>query len=110
MPAQGVAAPVSKPADADPFPALSAAVAANSLIGPGKVPFHLKFSFELFDLDGKQQEKGTLESWWAGPAGHALEISSPSLGVLHNLGSSALPSPQARRALFLINFLLSALQ
>jgi TonB family protein len=41
-------------------------------------PFLLRFDYELYDLDGKPAEKGTVEQSW-GPKGSQIKIKSPTL-------------------------------
>jgi TonB family protein len=53
---------------------------ATSLDRDGLVPWHLKMSFELNDLKGKPEEKGTIEEWWT-PKGTRLVVQSPSYNV-----------------------------
>jgi len=42
-------------------------------------PWHMRLSFQLFDLQGKPQETGTIEEWWAAPDRARIVITSPSL-------------------------------
>jgi hypothetical protein len=58
---------------------LSAAYTANALTAEGKAPFHIKISFQLFDLNGKESETGTIEEWWVSPSVSRLVVTSPSL-------------------------------
>ncbi len=41
----------------------------NVLTGTGKPPFHLKMTFQTFDVSGKPSVDGSLEYWWAGAEG-----------------------------------------
>jgi TonB family protein len=52
--------------------------AANNLNHEGNTPFHLKMTFQLYDLVGKPSETGTVEEWWA-PNKFKRVITSPSL-------------------------------
>ena len=63
----------------------------NSLVGEGKAPFHLKMSFQLFDLKGQPLEKGVFEAWVASPKAYRLTVDSPSLHdtEVAGLGSSS---------------------
>ena len=97
-------------AQESPFPALAEAVTVNNLPADGKPPFHLKLSFQVFDVSGKPEEQGTLDDWWAGPEGSYVEVSAPSLGTLHTLWPSDLPSDESRRTLYLVRDLLDAVQ
>jgi len=58
---------------------LKAAVAANSLTGEGKQPFHIKINFTMLDMTGKEGESGTVEEWWAAPGVERIVVASPSL-------------------------------
>ena len=85
-------------------------VDANALQKDGKRPFHLKLSFQVYELNGKPGEKGTLDYWWAGPAGNHLDVTSPSLGTVHSLRTDTLPDTTARRSAFLAGELLNDYQ
>lgn len=52
--------------------------AANDLDHDKATPFHLKMTFQLYDLVGKPAEEGTVEEWWA-PHKFKRIITSPSL-------------------------------
>lgn len=52
--------------------------AANNLDHEGATPFHLKMTFQLYDLVGNPAEMGTVEEWWA-PHKFKRVITSPSL-------------------------------
>jgi TonB family protein len=54
-------------------------IEANSLDVKGKTPFHLKISFQLYDLQGKPTDTGTVEEWWAGPGASKTLINAQSL-------------------------------
>jgi TonB family protein len=58
---------------------------ANNLDHDGNTPFHVKVAFQLYDLEGKPVETGTVEEWWA-PHKFKRVITSPSL---NDDGSSA---------------------
>lgn len=53
--------------------------AANNLDIEGRTPFHLKMTFQLYDLAGKPGETGTVEEWWASPQSRRVIVSAPSL-------------------------------
>ncbi len=53
--------------------------AANNLDNEGKTPFHLRMTFQLYDLKGKAAETGTVEEWWAPGYSRRIVIKSPSL-------------------------------
>lgn len=78
----------------------------NSLTGKGKTPFHLAMEFQLYDLEGKASEQGSLEEWWTESDGSSLLISTPSLGTRHSLRLDGLPDDAARRSLYLIGELM----
>ena len=54
---------------------------ANDLESEGKTPFHLKMTFQLYDLEGKESEVGMVEEWWSAPFHKHTAISSQSLNV-----------------------------
>ncbi len=51
----------------DPREILEAAAPFYDFSTPGMKPWHLKASYQLYDLDGKPAEQGTWEYWWASP-------------------------------------------
>jgi TonB family protein len=57
---------------------LHSAIAFNSIDDPQLQPWHLKLSFQLFDVKGEASEKGTIEEWWAGPSSYKVVYTSPS--------------------------------
>jgi TonB family protein len=59
-------------------------------------------TFEMYKLDGKQQESGTIEEWWASPTVHRVTITSPSLSP-----SGVVPPETRMRASYLANLLLA---
>lgn len=75
----------------------------NSLTGKGKIPFHLVMDFQVYALDGKAAEQGTLEEWWTESDGSRVEITAPSLGTLDTRHPADLPNDAARREMFLVN-------
>jgi len=48
----------------DPRAILEEAAKANGLNGPDLRPWHIKASYETFDLKGKPQDSGTYEEFW----------------------------------------------
>jgi TonB family protein len=54
-------------------------VAANDLELKGNSPFYLSMSFQLFDINGKPKETGTLEKWWAAPGSSRYLVHMPGL-------------------------------
>ncbi len=85
------------------------ALEVNSLEGAGKLPFHLKLTFQLYDLNGKPSEQGTLELWWAEGWQPLLTVTTPSLGTLSSLLPEQLSSAEGRRSVYLINQLLQSI-
>jgi TonB family protein len=78
-------------------------VSTTSSLDQEKVgPYHLKLSFQIYDLDGKPTEKGELEQYWT-PHHTDLTIQSPSYSYPH-AGATANDSLRQR---FLINNLLA---
>ena len=62
----------------------------NGLQGLDAGPWHLKASYEVFDTDGKSNDKGTFEEWWVGAKQYKLAFHSPQLsleeyGTLHGI-------------------------
>lgn len=53
----------------------------NSLDLPGKSPFHLKLEFQLYSLEGKPADSGTIEQWWAAPGATRIQITAKSLNT-----------------------------
>jgi len=51
----------------------------NDIDGKGGASFHLKMTFQLFDIAGKPSEKGTIEAWSSSPRSARTVVSSPSL-------------------------------
>jgi TonB family protein len=75
---------------------------ATNLTRDGIRPWHVRMSFQLYDIDGKPAEKGTVEVWYAGKTGERVVVDSPSLNAVW-------PSdhpPQVTRSSFLIDALL----
>ena len=95
-------------ATTSPASPLTEVIAMNALQGKDKQPFHLRMSFQLFDLEGKAFEQGTLEEWWAGPNDVRLDVTTPSLGTIHALRAGGVSQDSARRSIFLIGDLLSS--
>ena len=83
---------------------------ANSLIGKGKIPFHLKMTFQVYGLNAKPSEQGTIEQWWSESDGSRLDITAPSFGVVHSEQWAGLPNDQARRSLYLVGALLTSVR
>jgi TonB family protein len=80
---------------------LHRATALNSIDDPQLKPWHLKLSFQLFDVKGNPTEKGTIEEWWAGPSAYKTVFASPSYtatvigtkeGFFRSKGTTSVPS------------------
>lgn len=54
---------------------------ALALDAAGGAPWHLRMSYDLFDLNGKQLHSGTLEEWWLSPRQYRIVIASPALSL-----------------------------
>ncbi|MES2392200.1 MAG: hypothetical protein V4555_11205, partial [Acidobacteriota bacterium] len=52
---------------------------STSLDREGMHPWHLRISFQLFTLEGKKQETGTIEEWWTSEHDDRVVITSPSI-------------------------------
>lgn len=57
-------------------------VEANSIDLSGRSPFHIKISFDLYDLDGQRKETGSIDDWWVGPKTSKIAITGPSLDAI----------------------------
>ena len=79
--------------------------AANNLDNEGNTPFHIKMTFQLFDLLGKLADTGTVEEWWASASTRRIVISSP---LLDGNGTSVKNESAASsiRARYLVNELI----
>jgi TonB family protein len=80
---------------------LHRAAVLNSIDDPQLKPWHLKLSFQLFDVKGSPTEKGTIEEWWAGPSVYKTAFASPSYtsteigtkdGLYRSKGTTSVPS------------------
>jgi len=52
---------------------------ANTLDREGKTPFHIKISFQLYDLNGKPSDTGDVEEWWIAPGQSKIVVQAGSL-------------------------------
>jgi hypothetical protein len=52
---------------------------ATSLDREGMPAWHLRVSFQLYSLEGKPSETGTLEEWWTSPTVHRTVVTAPSI-------------------------------
>ena len=56
---------------------------SSTLDREGLQPWHLRISFQLYTLEGKPQETGTIEEWWLSPHRAHIVATSPSLSAAH---------------------------
>jgi TonB family protein len=80
---------------------------AESLVRPGSVPWHLRMTFQLFDLKGKASEQGIIEEWWAAPDVYRRVITSPSYSA--TVPGDDTQTKTSRRTKYLVNLLLDQL-
>jgi TonB family protein len=80
---------------------LHRAATINVIDDPQLKPWHLKLSFQLFDVKGAPTEGGTVEEWWVGPSMHKTVYTSPSYtsteiqtkdGFYRSKGESSVPN------------------
>ncbi|WP_433974078.1 energy transducer TonB [Tunturiibacter lichenicola] len=80
---------------------LHSAIILNSIDDPQLKPWHLKLSFQLFDVKGVATEKGAIEEWWGGPSSFKIDYTSPSYtatelhtkdGILRSRGAVVAPA------------------
>jgi len=83
----------------DPRARLEKFIDSTSLDREGVHPWHLRMSFQIYNLDGGRQETGTVEEWWASPTSTKVVISSPSYKLVDG-------KPPTGRTAFLIRQLL----
>jgi hypothetical protein len=57
----------STPPPKDPLAVIDAAVPFYDFSSPELKPWHLKATYQFYDLEGKPAEQGTWEYWWASP-------------------------------------------
>jgi hypothetical protein len=55
------------PMPTDPAAFIAAAAPLNGLDAPDMKPWHIKVNYQTFALDGKPDDEGTFEEWWAAP-------------------------------------------
>lgn len=77
--------------------------AENNLDTEGNEPFHLQMQFQLFDLEGKPDDEGTLDLWWSAEKSF-VHVQSPQMTKL--MGALDTPSPELLREQYLIRSLL----
>ncbi|MFT4112557.1 energy transducer TonB [Silvibacterium sp.] len=63
----------------DPKELLSLAREVNGLSSSDMKPWHIKYSYQTFDSDGKQVNQGTFEEWWVAPDKYKREWVSTHL-------------------------------
>jgi TonB family protein len=77
----------------------------TSLLRDGMRPWHLSMTFDLYTLDGKKKESGTIEEWWVSPTQRRLVIASPSFNqTIPNTTGEVVET--ANREAFIIHSLL----
>jgi len=81
--------------------------AATSLERDGITPWHLHMTFDLYDLQGKKAESGTIEEWWTSPGNSKLVVTSPSYNLPSPDGQSSATANHANREAYLIRTLLN---
>jgi len=64
--------------DADLHDRLKQIVATSSLEKEGMAPWHIRITFQLYDLEGKKKETGMIDEWWSSPTQRKIVIDSPS--------------------------------
>ncbi len=78
----------------------------NNLQLSGNPPFHAKLAFQLFTLDGKPAEEGTVEYWWTDAKKSRMQIVSPTIGTVESANFDTGTTPAAKRNLYLVNALI----
>lgn len=97
-------APSALTQNADLHERLKEIVAASSLEKEGMAPWHMRMTFQLYDLDGKKKETGTVEEWWSSSTQRKVVVDSPSY---HLGGASGDAATKDRREAYLVHQLLS---
>ena len=82
------AAPAAMPTD--PKELMLLAAKSNGLTGDDQKPWHIKFTFTLFDENLKETNHGTYEEYWAGPRQYKIiktdaKFSETDYGTEHGL-------------------------
>jgi TonB family protein len=76
------------------------ATRVNGLMGAGKTPWHLRFTFKIFNWDDNIKESGTYEEWWVSPTRYKRLYTSQTAsykefgtenGILRTAGTSPRP-------------------
>jgi len=62
----------------DPRAILAAAAPFYDFSDPALKPFHLKATYQIYDVNGKPAEQGTFEYWWASPKVYRSTWTRPS--------------------------------
>jgi TonB family protein len=71
-------APAAVVMPSDPNELMKLAAQVNGLGAPGLKPWHLKASYQSFDLNDNPKEFGVFEEWWAAPDKYKIAYASPS--------------------------------
>jgi TonB family protein len=97
-------APFRHPSAQTPEERIEQIGTAASLVRGNTAPWHLRMTFQLYDLNGKASESGMVEEWWTSPGNHRLVITSPSYNL--SIPGGINQSAGHRRERFLVNLLL----
>jgi TonB family protein len=65
----------------DPKERLELGKKVNGLRGLDPLPWHVKASYEVFDIEGKSKDKGTFEEWRISPKQYKLTFHSSELSL-----------------------------
>lgn len=82
-------------------------VLSTHLDRKGAPPFHLKLATQLYTLDGRPSQTGTIEEWWMSPDEYRIEINSGSVHEVHATGEPD-QSPTPTRDSYLLDQLYEA--
>lgn len=85
----------------------NAVAAATKLDREGARPFHLKMETQVYDLNGKPSETGTIEEWWLAPDQFRIEINSGDIHEIILTGELDQVVPGVHRSAFLLRQLLT---
>jgi len=78
---------------------------ANNLDVKGNTPFHLGMTFQLYDMDGKPTETGTVEEWWAARGSQRVVVHLAGLNEDGSYPEAA--SAELRRDAYLVSQLVT---
>jgi TonB family protein len=77
----------------------------TSLLRDGMKPWHLSMTFNLYNLEGKLKESGTVEEWWVSPKQRRLVITSPSFNQTIPYGATEVPDTVNRESYLIHNLI-----